>query len=215
MVSRGSATSITASSSTATTRSRRAPPASKTTTSPSRPVSPAPRKTRCSTGGYYGFEAKKGYSALVDDIDVKTYLSDVGGPPLLASVFQVYVDNSDPNAGYSNQTYRNIRVEGNVLTPLLELKNTVYPCGRNVRRQPAAREQHQLRLPEHQPGGDAEVPERDQGLGRQATAFTMSFSRTSRSTERQSTSRMWRITSTSTATCRGCLSVPPLRGFSP
>jgi len=81
------------------------------------------------TGGYYGFEAVKGYSALVDDIDIKTYLSDAGGPPLLASVFQVYVDNNDPNAGYSNQTYQNIRIEGNVSTPLLELKNTVYPWG--------------------------------------------------------------------------------------
>jgi hypothetical protein len=81
------------------------------------------------TGGYYGFEAKKGYSALVDDIDIKTYLSDAGGPPLLASVFQVYVDNNDPNAGYSNQTYQNVRIEGNVATPLLELKNTVYPWG--------------------------------------------------------------------------------------
>ena len=58
------------------------------------------------TGGYYGFEAKKGYSALVDDIDIKTYLSDTGGPPLLASVFQVYVDNSDPNAGYSKAAAR-------------------------------------------------------------------------------------------------------------
>jgi hypothetical protein len=81
------------------------------------------------TGGYFGFEAKKGYSALVDDIDIKTYLSDAGGPPLLASVFQVYVDNNDPNAGYSNQTYQNVRIEGNVATPLLELKNTVYPWG--------------------------------------------------------------------------------------
>src|SRR5712692_6713266 len=81
------------------------------------------------TGGYYGFEAKKGYSALVDDIDIKTYLSDAGGPPLLASVFQVYVDNSDPTAGYSNQTYQNVRIEGNVSTPMLELKNTVYPWG--------------------------------------------------------------------------------------
>jgi hypothetical protein len=81
------------------------------------------------TGGYYGFEAKKGYSALVDDIDIKTYLSDAGGPPLLASVFQVYVDNNDPNAGYSNQTYQNVRIEGNLATPLLELKNTVYPWG--------------------------------------------------------------------------------------
>jgi hypothetical protein len=81
------------------------------------------------TGGYYGFEARNGYSALVDDIDIKTYLSDTGGPPLLASVFQVYVDNNDPNAGYSNQTYQNVRIEGNVATPLLELKNTVYPWG--------------------------------------------------------------------------------------
>jgi hypothetical protein len=81
------------------------------------------------TGGYYGFEAIRGYSALVDDIDIKTYLSDAGGPPLLASVFQVYVDNNDPNAGYSNQTYQNVRIEGNLATPLLELKNTVYPWG--------------------------------------------------------------------------------------
>lgn len=81
------------------------------------------------TGGYYGFEAKKGYTALVDDVDVKTYLGDTGGPPLLASVFQVYVDNNDPNAGYANQTYQNIRIEGDVSTPLLELKNTVYPWG--------------------------------------------------------------------------------------
>ncbi len=81
------------------------------------------------TGGYYGFEARKGYSALVDDIDIKTYLGDAGGPPLLASVFQVYVDNNDPNAGYSNQTYQNVRIEGDVGTPLLELKNVVYPWG--------------------------------------------------------------------------------------
>jgi hypothetical protein len=81
------------------------------------------------TGGYYGFEARRGYSALVDDIDIKTYLGDAGGPPLLASVFQVYVDNNDPNAGYSNQTYQNVRIEGNVATPLLELKNIVYPWG--------------------------------------------------------------------------------------
>jgi hypothetical protein len=81
------------------------------------------------SGGYYGFEAKKGYSALVDDVDIKTYLGDAGGPPLLASVFQVFVDNSDPKAGYSNQTYQNIRIEGSVSTPLLELKNTVYPWG--------------------------------------------------------------------------------------
>ena len=81
------------------------------------------------TGGYYGFEAKKGYTALVDDVDVKTYLSDTGGPPLLASVFQVYVDNNDPSFGYSNQTYQNVRIEGNVSTPLIELKNTVYPWG--------------------------------------------------------------------------------------
>ena len=74
-------------------------------------------------------KGREAVCALVDDIDVKTYLSDAGGPPLLASVFQVYVDNSDPNAGYSNQTYQNVRIEGNVATPLLELKNTVYPWG--------------------------------------------------------------------------------------
>ena len=83
-------------------------------------------------GGYYGFEAKKGYTALVDDIDIKTYNNDdwvSGGAPLLASAFQVWMDNSDPSAGYSNQTYQNIRIEGNLAGPLLELENKVYPWG--------------------------------------------------------------------------------------
>ena len=85
-------------------------------------------------GGWWGFESKKGYTTLVDDIDIKTYNNDdwVTGPnpaPLLASAFQVWLDNSDPSAGYSNQTYQNIRIEGNLPGPLLSLKNTVYPFG--------------------------------------------------------------------------------------
>jgi len=82
-------------------------------------------------GGWWGFESRTGYSTLVDDIDIKTYNNDDWVPPapLLASAFQVWLDNSVPSAGYSNQTYQNIRIEGNLPGPLLSLKNTVYPFG--------------------------------------------------------------------------------------
>jgi hypothetical protein len=82
-------------------------------------------------GGWWGFESLPGHSTLVDDIDIKTYNNDdwVPSSPLLASAFQVWLDNSDPSAGYSNQTYRNIRIEGSLPGPLLSLKNTVYPWG--------------------------------------------------------------------------------------
>jgi hypothetical protein len=82
-------------------------------------------------GGWWGFESRPGYSTLVDDIDIKTYNNDdwVPGAPLLASAFQVWMDNNAPNFGYSNQTYQNIRIEGNIPGPLFSLKNTVYPWG--------------------------------------------------------------------------------------
>ncbi len=83
-------------------------------------------------GGYWGFESTKGYTAFVDDVDIKTYNNDdwvSGKAPLLAAAFQTFVDNSDPAKGYSDQTYQNIRVEGNLSVPLLILKNLVYPFG--------------------------------------------------------------------------------------
>jgi hypothetical protein len=82
-------------------------------------------------GGWWGFESMKGYTALVDDIDIKTYNNDDWVPPapLLASAFQVWLDNSDPSAGYSNQTYQNVRIEGNLQGPLMSLKNILYPFG--------------------------------------------------------------------------------------
>ncbi len=82
-------------------------------------------------GGYWGFESSQRYSALADDIDIKTYNNDDWVPPapLLASVFQVWLDNNVPTAGYSNQTYQNIRIEGNLAGPMLQLKNVVYPWG--------------------------------------------------------------------------------------
>jgi hypothetical protein len=83
-------------------------------------------------GGYWGYEARKGYTALVDDMDLKTYDNDdwVTGPnpaPLMGAAIQVWMDNSDSSKGYANQTYQNIRVEGNLKTPLLELQNRLYP----------------------------------------------------------------------------------------
>jgi hypothetical protein len=70
-------------------------------------------------GGYWGYERITGYSAFVDDIDIKTY----NDHSILASVFQVFLDNSDPTQGYSDQIYQNIRIEGNVNARLLVLKN--------------------------------------------------------------------------------------------
>ena len=86
----------------------------------------------CLAGGYWGYEAIKGYTALVDDVDIKTYDNDdwVTGPtpaPLMGAAFQVWMDNSDSSKGYANQTYQNVRVEGDLSTPLLELQNRLYP----------------------------------------------------------------------------------------
>jgi len=70
-------------------------------------------------GGYWGYERISGYSAFVDDIDIKTY----NDHSVLASVFQVFLDNSDATQGYSDQIYQNVRIDGNVNAPLLVLKN--------------------------------------------------------------------------------------------
>jgi hypothetical protein len=80
-------------------------------------------------GGWWGFESIPGYSTLVDDVDIKTYNNDDWVPPapLLASAFQVWLDNNDPKFGYSNQMYQNVRIEGNIPGPLMSLKNVVYP----------------------------------------------------------------------------------------
>jgi len=82
-------------------------------------------------GGWWGFESIPGYSVLVDDIDIKTYNNDDWVPPapLFGSAFQVWMDNNAPNFGYANQTYQNIRIEGNLPGPLLSLQNIVYPFG--------------------------------------------------------------------------------------
>ena len=67
----------------------------------------------------------------MDDVDIKTYNNDdwVPSSPLLASAFQIWLDNNNPSYGYANQTYQNIRIEGSAPGPLLSLKNTVYPFG--------------------------------------------------------------------------------------
>jgi hypothetical protein len=81
------------------------------------------------TGGYWGYESHPGYTAFVDDVDIKTYENGdwITNPEdMLAAAFQVFVDNSDPSKGYSNQTYQNVRVEGSLSVPLMILKNLVY-----------------------------------------------------------------------------------------
>jgi len=81
------------------------------------------------TGGYWGYESHPGYTAFVDDVDIKTYENGdwITDPEdRLAGALSVFVDNSDPSKGYSNQTYQNVRVEGSLSAPLLILKNLVY-----------------------------------------------------------------------------------------
>ena len=70
-------------------------------------------------GGYWGYERIPGYSAFVDDVDIKTY----NDHSVLASVFQVFLDANDSTQGYADQIYQNIRIDGNVNAPLLVLKN--------------------------------------------------------------------------------------------
>jgi len=83
-------------------------------------------------GGFWGNPASGRYKSVVDNVDIKTYNSDAWvrfGSPLTPAVFQIWVDSGDSNHGYSNQTYRNIRVEGDLLAPLAMLKNMSYPWG--------------------------------------------------------------------------------------
>ncbi len=80
-------------------------------------------------GGYWGYESYAGYTALADDLDIKTYENgdwNTNPDDRLAAVFQTFVDNNDPAKGYSNQTYQNIRIEGSLSAPVAELKNLVY-----------------------------------------------------------------------------------------
>ena len=84
-------------------------------------------------GGYWGNAPSDKFTSLADDMDIRTYNGDFGYPPIMASVFQIWVDNSDSTKGYRNQIYRNIRIEGgptgHFTAPILELKNYVYPWG--------------------------------------------------------------------------------------
>jgi hypothetical protein len=80
-------------------------------------------------GGYLGNDANNHYTAFANDIDIKTYDNDEGLTVPLAAVFQIWVDNSDPTRGYSNQTYQNVRIDGNVGESLMEVKNFLYIFG--------------------------------------------------------------------------------------
>jgi len=81
------------------------------------------------TGGYLGNPASNHYTAFANNIDIKTYDNDDGLVLPLAAAFQTWMDNNDPTKGFSNQTYQNVRIEGNVGEGLLELKNVLYPFG--------------------------------------------------------------------------------------
>ena len=83
-------------------------------------------------GGFWGNLSNNNYTSFVNNIDIKTYNSDDWvqfGAPLTPAITEIWMDNSDSTMGYNNQTYQNIRVEGNINVPLVQLKNFIYPWG--------------------------------------------------------------------------------------
>jgi hypothetical protein len=81
-------------------------------------------------GGYWGVDTTNVFSSFVDNIDIKTYNNDSWvrwGAPLEPSIVQVWVDNHESSLGYANQTYQNIRVDGDLYAPMASLKNMMYP----------------------------------------------------------------------------------------
>ncbi len=82
-------------------------------------------------GGFYGNYASANFTSTVDNMDIKTYNTNnfvQYGAPHEPSVFQVWVGEKDSSYGYKNQIYQNIRIEGNVNAPLMQLMNRVYPA---------------------------------------------------------------------------------------
>jgi hypothetical protein len=75
--------------------------------------------------GYWGFEFLT-YATLMDNIDIKTF-GGGGSSVVTPAVFQQWVDNSSSSYGFQNKTFQNIRIDGNVTGPLLQLENRVYP----------------------------------------------------------------------------------------
>ena len=63
----------------------------------------------------------------MNNIDIKTYTNGSWGTHTPA-VFQIWVDNNVSTSGYANQTYENIRIEGNLSSNLAELTNSPYPA---------------------------------------------------------------------------------------
>ncbi|TSC70578.1 MAG: hypothetical protein CEO12_299 [Parcubacteria group bacterium Gr01-1014_46] len=81
-------------------------------------------------GGFYGNPPGANFTSLVDNVDIKTFNDNSfvqWGAPHEPAVFQIWVDNDNSGYGYRNQTYQNIRIEGNVNAPLMQLQNRVYP----------------------------------------------------------------------------------------
>jgi len=80
-------------------------------------------------GGFWGNSAINPYTSLVEYIDIKTYGNGPGWGVPTPGIFQIWVDSNSSGKGYSNQTYQNIRIEGNLIEPMAQLKNIVYPWG--------------------------------------------------------------------------------------
>jgi hypothetical protein len=80
-------------------------------------------------GGFWGNANSSSFasSATMNNIDIKTYTSGTYGTHTPA-VFQIWVDNNISTSGYANQTYSNIRIEGNLNSDLAELVNMPYPA---------------------------------------------------------------------------------------
>ena len=118
-------------------------------------------------GGFWGNPPADHYTATANNIDIKTYNSDAWvpyGAPLTPAAFQIWVDNATSANGYSNQTYQNIRIEGNLSVPLAMLVNMVYPWGgANAYPQPLGNSSN-LAFFEYHLNRHAKMDESDRGL---------------------------------------------------
>jgi len=72
---------------------------------------------------YWVSPLSNNYYAKVENIDIKTYNNE--------AIFQSILDGNADNAGMGihNQIYKNIRIEGDIVCPLIRIENRLYPWG--------------------------------------------------------------------------------------
>jgi hypothetical protein len=75
---------------------------------------------------YWPQSLENNYFSRVDNIDIKTYNEH--------AIFQSVLDGNADNAGMGihNQIYKDIRIEGNIICPLIRIENRPDPWGGDV-----------------------------------------------------------------------------------